>query len=59
MTALHPNLEHGAKMQIQVPNNKIMKIIIYEDDDKLRQSLSLLINGTSGFDVVGTFNQLQ
>jgi DNA-binding NarL/FixJ family response regulator len=32
-----------------------MKIIIYEDDDKLRQSLKLLIDGTEGFSVVGDF----
>jgi DNA-binding NarL/FixJ family response regulator len=32
-----------------------MKIIIYEDDDKLRQSLALLIDGTPGFSVVGDF----
>ena len=32
-----------------------MKIIIYEDDDKLRQSLSLLIDGTAGYTVVGAF----
>lgn len=32
-----------------------MKIIIYEDDDKLRQSLSLLIDGTEGYSVVGGF----
>ncbi len=33
-----------------------MKIIIYEDDDKLRQSLSLLIGGTDGYAVVGDFS---
>ncbi|MCB0518897.1 MAG: response regulator transcription factor [Saprospiraceae bacterium] len=32
-----------------------MKIIIYEDDEKLRQSLSLLIDGTGGYSVVGAF----
>jgi DNA-binding NarL/FixJ family response regulator len=32
-----------------------MKIIIYEDDDKLRQSLKLLIDGTEGFTVVGDY----
>ena len=32
-----------------------MNILIYEDDDKLRQSLVLLINGTPGFNVVGAF----
>lgn len=32
-----------------------MKIIIYEDDEKLRQSLALLIDGSEGFTVVGTF----
>ena len=32
-----------------------MKIIIYEDDDKLRHSLSLLIDGTPGYAVVGAF----
>ncbi|MEL6866484.1 MAG: response regulator transcription factor [Bacteroidota bacterium] len=32
-----------------------MKIIIYEDDDKLRQSLALLIEGTSDCTVVGAF----
>lgn len=32
-----------------------MKIIIYEDDEKLRKSLFLLIDGTEGFSVVGDF----
>lgn len=32
-----------------------MRIIIYEDDDKLRQSLKLLIGGTEGFSIVGDF----
>ncbi len=32
-----------------------MKIIIYEDDYKLRQSLSLLIDGTKGYSVIGDF----
>ena len=32
-----------------------MKILIYEDDDKLRQSLTLLIDGTEGYSVVGGF----
>ena len=32
-----------------------MKVIIYEDNDRLRQSLELLIGGLGGFDVVGTW----
>ena len=32
-----------------------MNIIIYEDDDQLRQSLSLLVDGTPGYNVVGAF----
>ena len=36
-----------------------MKILIYEDDEKLRQSLTLLIDGTDGFTVVGGFPNCQ
>lgn len=36
-------------------NPAVMKIIIYEDDDKLRQSLALLIDGAEGFTVAGHF----
>ena len=36
-------------------HNTIMKIIIYEDDEKLRQSLTILIDGTPGYSVVGSF----
>ncbi|MCP3928606.1 MAG: response regulator transcription factor [Bacteroidetes bacterium] len=36
-----------------------MKIIIYEDDYKLRKSLSLLIDGTGGYSVVGDFPNCQ
>lgn len=32
-----------------------MKIIIYEDDDKLRKSMSLLIDGAQGYSVAGDF----
>ena len=32
-----------------------MNILIYEDDEKLRQSLVLLIDGTPDFEVVGAF----
>lgn len=32
-----------------------MDILIYEDDDNLRQSLALLIGGTPGFNVLGAY----
>ncbi len=32
-----------------------MKVVIYEDNDRLRQSLELLIGGLGEFDVVGTW----
>jgi DNA-binding NarL/FixJ family response regulator len=34
----------------------MVKIIIYEDNAQLREGLSMLLNGSEGFEVVGAFN---
>jgi DNA-binding NarL/FixJ family response regulator len=36
-------------------SNQIIQVSIYEDNDKLRELLVLLINNTTGFKIVGTY----
>ena len=61
MTAILPLYQLLQELNKTSPNDgisqskAIMKVIIYEDDDKLRHSLSLLIDGSEGFDVIGAF----
>ena len=37
----------------------MIKIVLYEDNPQLREGLSMLLNGSEGFEVIGAFKKLQ
>ncbi len=34
----------------------MIKVILYEDNPPLREGLTMLLNGSEGFEVIGAFN---
>ncbi|MBS1658957.1 MAG: response regulator transcription factor [Bacteroidetes bacterium] len=44
------------KSEIQNPKSEIIKVVIFEDNQLLRDSLYQLINGTEGYSCIGAFS---
>jgi len=42
-------------LQHQIKISSVIKVVLYEDNPQLREGLSMLINGSEGFEVVATF----